>query len=117
VNTWIPTFHDHAYPLMVRTYLRPLRDRLGAVSYRERFVMVRYARGEPVVEEAPAIFARGLDLYDVQVVCIRSSEHASLQREILRASGFRPSVQRIRYELWERSGQGGSPDASAIESR
>jgi hypothetical protein len=103
VSTWIPVFHDHAYPLMVRDYLAPDREHLGEVAYSDRLAMTRYATGEDAGGGAPAIFARGLDLYGVQLVCLRLSEELAEQRAALRASGFHRSVRGAHYEIWERA--------------
>lgn len=112
IDTWIPTFHHHAYPLMVRTYLRPLRARVGEVAYRDRLVMTHYVAGEVLHEQAPAIFARGLDLYDVAAVVLQESPHTLLQRQILREKGFHRTVQGVHYELWQREPPRlGAPDA------
>ena len=109
---------------MVRVYLRPYRSKLGEVAYRDRYVMTRYVAGEAVSEQAPAIFSRGLELYDVQIVCIRSSDLAGGQRKILRQRGYRRTVQGLHYEVWERTeaapgradAGGGRRAAAAISS-
>ncbi|HKA16276.1 MAG TPA: DUF6077 domain-containing protein [Myxococcota bacterium] len=100
VSTWIPVFRDHAYPLIVRDYLSP--DRAGEIAYGDRLAMTRYATGELATPEAPAIFARGLDLYGVRLVCLRLSAQLSAQRAALRERGFRRSLRGARYEIWER---------------
>jgi len=106
LNTWIPVFHHHAYPLVVRVYLRPVRAQVGEVAYRDRIVMAHYVGGEVLHEQAPAIFARGLDLYDVRAALLQRSPHTGLQRRILREMGFRRTVQAVRYELWQRAPSG-----------
>jgi hypothetical protein len=115
VSTWIPVFHDHAYPLMVREYLAPDRAHLGELAYSDRLVMTRYATGEAEGDDAAAIFARGLDLYGVQLVCLRLSAQLGAQRAALRESGFRRSLRGARYEIWERAGAAASAAVAAPE--
>ena len=100
VSTWIPVFRDHAYPLLVRDYLSP--ERAGEVAYRDRVALTRYATGELADDETRAIFARGLDLYGVRLVCLRLSAELGAQRQALRDHGFRRSLRGARYEIWER---------------
>ena len=107
-------FHDHAYPLMVRDYLAPDRARLGEVAYGDRRVMTRYATGEPAGDDAAAISARVLDLYGVQLVCLRLSAQLAAQRAALRASGFRRSLRGARYEIWERAEVAASAAPEAV---
>jgi hypothetical protein len=102
VSDWIPTWHDHAYPLLVRDYLLPSRARVGQMAYRDRHVMTRYVSGRQTGEQTPAIFARGLDLYAVDLVCLRVSDHISAQRSILEQGGFTRSITGLHYEIWER---------------
>ncbi len=121
VSDWIPTWHDHAYPLLVRDYLSPSRERVGAIAYRDRHVLTRYVGGRAFDRETPALFARGLDLYAVDLVCLRHSEHTEAQRAILDEKGFAKTVSGRHYELWERAARvkaappatATSPDASS----
>jgi hypothetical protein len=103
ISAWVPTFHDHAYPLMVRTYLGPNRHLVGEMAYRDRYVMTHFAAGEQRHPQAEAIFARGLELYDVEAVCLRNSDLAETAREILRESGYRRRVQGTDHEIWVRA--------------
>ncbi|MGH0029447.1 MAG: DUF6077 domain-containing protein [Myxococcota bacterium] len=103
ISTWVPVSEGHAYPLSVRVYLRPLRERLGRIAYRDRIVMTHYADGIVDDPRAHAVFERGLDLYDVQAVCIRISEHAPRARATLRRAGFVKRLQTTGYEIWARA--------------
>jgi hypothetical protein len=103
VSDWIPTWHDHAYPLLVRDYLSPSRERVGAIAYRDRHVLTRYVGGRSMGDDTPGLFARGLDLYAVDLVCLRHSEHTPAQRAILGEAGFTRTVSGRNYEIWERS--------------
>jgi hypothetical protein len=117
VSTWIPVFRAHAYPLMVRDYLAPDREHLGEVAYSDRLAMTRYATGESVGDDAPAIFARGLDLYGVDLVCLRLSPLLGAQRIVLRESGFRRNLRGARYEIWERAALAEKSVAATPEAR
>lgn len=103
VSTWIPTFRDAAHPLMVQPYLEAQRGRVGSTAYRDRYVMTHYAGGELRHPEAPALFARGLELYGVAAACIRVSEHSETTRDILRRAGYQRRLQSLEYEIWVRS--------------
>jgi len=102
ISTWIPVFHDHAYPMTVRSYLQPNRDAVGKVAYRDRFVMTHFVDGELRHLEAETIFARGLELYDVTAVCLKNSSHAETVRRILRTKGYRRQIQGLTHEIWVR---------------
>lgn len=103
VSTWIPTFRDHAFPLVVRNYLRVNRARVGEVAFHERLVMTRYVGGDVIDPQAPAIFERGLETWNVKAVCLRNSDQAGTARQILRRTGFRRAVQGLGVEIWVRT--------------
>ena len=102
VSAWIPIDHDHAYPMVVRSYPNPLRERVGEIAYRDRVLMTRFADGDLEHPRAAAIFERGLELYDVQAVGIANSEHLGSAREILRRAGFVKRIQATDLEIWAR---------------
>jgi hypothetical protein len=102
VSTWLPTFHDHAYPMAVRVYLKPLRERIGDLAFRDRHVMTQFVEGDLSHPRAAAIFERGLDLYDVQAACLRSGPNIETARDILRRAGFSKRIQGTGMEIWAR---------------
>jgi len=103
VSAWIPTFHHHAYPLVVRSmYLRPHRAALGAQNVRDRKVMTTYAGRGARSKMAAKIFRAGLDRFDVKAVCLRTSPRVANPRAILRQAGFRQTLQGEEYEIWVR---------------
>jgi hypothetical protein len=102
INSWIPTFHGHAFPLAVRFYLTPLREVIGEREYRERLRLVRLADGEPAGPAGLQAFAEGLERHGVRLVCLRRSEHAPPLRALLRRAGFRRQVVGTRDEIWLR---------------
>lgn len=103
VSTWIPTFHDHAYPMTVRIYLNPLRDRIGETAFRDRNIMTRFADGHADEPDAAEIFERGLDLYEIEAVCLMRGATLETARKILRRAGFSPKIRDARAEIWARS--------------
>jgi hypothetical protein len=104
VSTWVPVSHDHAYPMSVRFYLRPLRERLGEQAYRDRIRMTRFAGGEATGARAAAAFERGLELYGVQAACLRTAPEVGAARDILRRAGFVKRIQGTDMEIWARAG-------------
>jgi len=102
VSAWVPTLRHPAYPLRVRNYLAPQRQRLGEIAYRDRTVMTWYVAGETRHPQAAAIFRRGLDLWDVRAVCLRNTPLAEQARGILREAGFTRRVQGLNMEIWVR---------------
>jgi hypothetical protein len=109
VSTWVPVSHDHAYPMSVRFYLRPQRERIGEQAYRDRIRMTRFAGGDDLRARAAAAFERGLELYGVQAACIRNGPSAGTARDILRRSGFVNRLQATDMEIWVRAARP-SPD-------
>ena len=105
VSTWVPVSHDHAYPMSVRFYLRPQRERIGEQAYRDRIRMTRFAGGDDLHPRAAAAFERGLELYGVQAACIRNAPSAGAARDILRRSGFVKRLQATDMEIWVRAAQ------------
>jgi hypothetical protein len=106
VSTWVPVAHDHAYPMSVRFYLRPQRERIGEQAYRDRIRMTRFAGGEDERPRAAAAFERGLDLYGVRAACIRSTmPGAAAARDSLRRAGFLKRLQGTDMEIWARDAQ------------
>ncbi len=102
ISIWIPTLPHPAYPLAVRSYLQPQRERVGETAYRDRNVMTQLVGGDRTHPEAETIFARGLELYDVSAVCLRNSDRAPVLRAILHAAGFRRRVMGTQIEIWLR---------------
>jgi hypothetical protein len=102
VSTWIPVFHDHAHPLLVRHYLLSQRHRLGEEAYTERLSMTRFVAGEARDPRAAAIFEAGLARYGVKAVCLELSGSTAAARRILRRAGFVRNLQGTDMEIWVR---------------
>ena len=103
ISAWVPTFHDHAYPLSVGHYLRAQRHRIGEDAYRDRILMTRFASGEAHQPAAAAIFEEGLERYAVKAVCLALSDDTAVARQILRRAGFERYLQGTDMEIWVRS--------------
>ncbi len=103
VSTWVPTFHDSAYPMEVRFYLKHLRDRLSDIAFRDRQLMTRFVDGHADQSDAAQIFERGLDLYEIEAVCLRHGATLESARKILRRAGFHRRIPGSDAEIWARS--------------
>ena len=103
VSPWVPTFHHHAYPVMVRSsYLERQARYLDHADVRT--AMSLYVDGKPVGNFTPDRFRRGLEHFDVKAVCLRNSERAPDARAVLEEAGFQRAVQGLTYEIWVRRG-------------
>jgi hypothetical protein len=109
IGTWIVTRHHHAYPLMVRSYLRPWRDRLTPEEFSRRVAMQRFLDNPELVEASSEQFRDGLDRFAVRAVCLANSPKAAAARTVLQQANFHPTLRREDFELWVRSDAGPSP--------
>jgi hypothetical protein len=104
VGTWLPTFPERVFPLMVRDlYLAPYRAQLGEPSITQRRWMTAIAGGELSGEAAARLFRAGLERFPVRGVCLKRTASVEPTREALRASGFRRTLQDLDHEIWVRS--------------
>jgi hypothetical protein len=104
VGVWVPTFHQRAFPLVVRDlYLVPYRVQLGDPSITLRRWMTAIAGGEISGPNAARVFQDGLARFGVRGVCLRVGPGVEPTRDVLRASGFRRSLQDPDHEIWVRS--------------
>jgi hypothetical protein len=104
VGVWLPTFHQRAYPLMVRDlYLAPYRVQLGDASVSLRVWMTAIAGGELTGPDSARLFRGGLERFPVRGVCLRVTPGVEPTRDALRAAGFRRSLQDPEHEIWVRS--------------
>ena len=104
VGVWVPTFHQRAFPLVVRDlYLVPYRVQLGTPSINLRRWMTAIAGGEISGRSAERLFREGLERFEVRGVCLRVTPSVEPIRDVLRASGFRRSSQDQDHEIWVRS--------------
>jgi hypothetical protein len=104
VGYWIPTFHAHAHPLMVRPpYLFRYRELLGEDELLQRQLMTRYTAGWLDAPDAPLVFRDGLERFHVEGVCLRVTRESERTRLILREAGFRRAVADPDHEIWVRS--------------
>lgn len=101
IDSWIVTFHHHAYPLTVRHYLRPALA--GRENVLLRWAMRQFVARPELVEAAPRQFRDGLDRFAVRAVCMASSQHAGVARTVLRQAGFHRTIAAEDYELWVRT--------------
>ena len=104
IEPWIVTFHHHAYPLVVRYYLRPWPNTMSYEEILDRIAMRNFLDAPERVDGSPQQFRDEIERYKPQAVCLVSSPHGETARTILRQSGFRMTLARKGYELWLRSG-------------
>jgi hypothetical protein len=109
IGTWIVTRRHHAYPLMVRSYLRPWRDRLTPEEFSRRLAMQRLLDNPELVEASSEQFRDGLDRFAVRAVCMANSPKAAAARTVLQQANFHPTLRREDFELWVRSDAGPNP--------
>lgn len=102
VNTWIPTFHGHAYPVQVRHYLWAYRRQLGLENIRARTGMTRYVAGKALRGDREK-FRHGLGRFAIQGVCLRRSAYLAEARAILQHAGFQQIRGGDEYEIWVRA--------------
>ena len=100
VSMWIPTLHEHVYPLKVRHYLNLTRFHLGEEDFARRVALVRYVSGEG--EWDAGRFAEGLRRYGVSGVCLRASAYVEEARAALTQAGFARASGDDRHEIWIR---------------
>lgn len=104
VSPWIPTFHHHAYAVMVRSaYLEFQSRHLESGEPELRHAMARYVDGKSTRSFTTARFRSGLDRFDLKAVCLRNSTLAPETRATLKSAGFRRTLQGVSRELWVRS--------------
>jgi hypothetical protein len=104
VSVWVPTFHEHAFPVSVRgSYLREIKRHVGTPRAVLRQVMTDYVGGTSDHEQAAAIFRRGLAELDVKGVVLRNNDGSREAREILREAGFQRTLNAVDHEIWVRS--------------
>ncbi len=109
VNSWVPTFHHHAYPLKVRHYLRrqPARDRLGKDDLLLRDRIVAYVSGWSGAQQAEDAFREGVAEPSIQAVCRHRSPLNVNAPSILRQAGFSKVSVDGEYEMWLREAGSG----------
>jgi hypothetical protein len=107
IGTWIVTFHHHAYPLVVRDYLRTSRE-----EWNHRMAMERFLGNPELVDANPGQFQDGLERFAVRAVCLVNTPRAEVARSILQQAGFRLTLRRDDYELWVRPGPAPHPHGS-----
>ena len=84
-------------------YLYRYRNELGMEEFLHRLVMANYVWGEAKRSDAQSWFARGLERFDVQAVCLKNFPDAPRARAALRAAGFVLELKSFEYEIWLRS--------------
>lgn len=103
VAVWVPTYHHHAHPLLVRdSYLRLFREQLGTQEVERRHRLSLIASGEKQRESDVRFLGRALERYGIRAVLLRRGVRISELREVLREAGFTQGVRDLGHELWVR---------------
>ena len=102
VASWLPTFHDPVFPIVVRSYLRRQSDVLGADEVQSR-ALVAALLGHPEPASVAGAFRKEIaqrpDLEAVYVPTVAGSESFT---SILATAGFRRLHHEDTFELWRR---------------
>jgi hypothetical protein len=75
--------------------------------------LTEYVTGAAESDAAPEVFRRGIEALDVRGVVLRNTERAGEARKILRAAGFRRTLNAVDHEIWVRSPAPRALDAKA----
>jgi hypothetical protein len=102
VGAWVVTFPHHVYPLTVRNYLGPWRNRLTGRNFAERAAIQRFLDSPELVEASPEQFRDGLERFEVRAVCLVSSPQAATARAVLQQAGFHEVAGAGDYGVWVR---------------
>jgi len=118
----VPAVHDHPYVMYSReVYLQRIEREMGVEEARFRMLMSETVSGVADIEarirrsddyrqrrqegRLPALFARGLERYDIRGVCLnRAATHFYAIRERLEAEDFTRLHRDGEYEIWAREG-------------
>jgi hypothetical protein len=102
VSLWVPTFHQRAHPLSVRTlYLQVARRHLGADEVRRRRELTLFVQGWRSDSLNADAFRNGLEQYAVSGVCLES-KNAEGARPVLVSLGFELREALAACEIWVR---------------
>lgn len=109
VAVWLPTFHHHSHPLVVRPpYLHRYVPLWSERELLDRKAMTAYVAGVRTGREAARVFERGLDHFGVEAVCLRQSDESPRTRALLIDARFRRTHQLGVFEIWVREPEDGS---------
>jgi len=105
VAPWIPVFHRHPTPLVVRiNYLPLLAGRLDDAELERRISLVRLVTGIRRPPHAEQLLADAVRGYPLQVVVLsRSALHWSGLTAVLSGEGMTRVHADERFEVWARS--------------
>jgi hypothetical protein len=104
VAPWIPTFHQHPVPLVVRAeYLPVLHERLGPEELQRRMILLRLVSGQRRAPQAVAILRSAIASDKLSVIALANSTGRWPDVEaLLRETGFQKIYGNADYEVWRR---------------
>lgn len=105
VAPWLPTFHDHPTPLVVRSeYLPVLHAALGLDELSRRMQLLRLVSGTRRAPHAVAILRATILEDGLSIVCLaRAAMRWADLRGVLIETGFQKIYSNADYEVWKRS--------------
>ena len=113
VAPWIPTFHHHPAPLVVRIeYLPVLYEKLGATELERRVNLMRLVSGGKRPPRAEALLRSATHDDRLAVVCLANAARRWDDIvAVLRDAGFQIIHRNTEYVVWARSGTPGEGSA------
>jgi hypothetical protein len=110
VSPWIPTMHQHPFPLMVRRpYMKNLEGHLEKRDIKERSELTRLVSGPKDSEVSADASLQGRDLqrllqgiktYGLQAVCLANVCVGSNLSAALGGAGMQQVSKNRRYQVW-----------------
>lgn len=107
ISPWIPTMHQHPYPLMVRRpYMKNLEGYLSPRDIQERVALTRIVSGDEDLGPAGlrgrdlGRLIRGIETYDLKGLCLSSSVLGDELRAALGELGWESGYQNKLYGVW-----------------
>ncbi len=102
ISEWVPTFHDHAFPLVVRHYLTDQEDALGQEELSARSWLREFATNPTGDAATTERFRAGLERFEVSGVCLHVNGRSRAVIETLLALGFKVHWRTDFHEIWVR---------------
>ena len=101
VSPWIPTLHDHPFPLMVRTlYMVNLEGHLDLRDRRKRARLTNMMSGKEAVDMK--VLRRAIEEYDLAAICLAEKAFDARLGEALRNASMDEVFRNDEYRVWKR---------------
>jgi len=105
VAPWLPTFHEHPTPLVVRReYLPVLHEALGPEELSRRMHLLGLVSGSRTSPHAAEMLRATIVEDGLAIVCLADAARRRPDlRQVLRETGFQVIRANADYEVWKRS--------------